>query len=55
MHYLIEMKTLIYATSIAISFAVTAPLYFNNANVAGGNLPNSVKPLALSLTAIKDL
>jgi hypothetical protein len=55
MHYFIEMKTLICATFIAISFAVTAPFYFNDANVAGGGLLNSVKPLALSLTAIKDL
>jgi hypothetical protein len=55
MHYLIEMKTLICATSIAISFAVAAPLYSNNANIAGGGLLNSVKPLALSSAAIKDL
>jgi hypothetical protein len=55
MHYLIEMKTLICATSIAISFAVAAPLCFNDANVASSSLPNSVKPLALSLTTVKDL
>jgi hypothetical protein len=55
MHYLIEMKTFICATSIAISFAVAAPFYSNNANVAGSSLLNSVKLLALSLTAIKDL
>jgi hypothetical protein len=55
MHYFIKIKTFIYATFIAISFAVTAPLCFNNVNIAGSSLLNSVKLLALSLTAIKDL
>jgi hypothetical protein len=49
------MKTLICATSIAISFAVTAPLYSNNANIASSGLLNSVRPLALSSATVKDL
>jgi hypothetical protein len=49
------MKTLICATSIIISFTVTASLYSNNANIASSSLLNNVKLLALSLTTIKDL
>jgi hypothetical protein len=38
-----------------MGFAVAAPLCSDDANVAGGGLPNSVRPLALSSAAVKDL
>jgi hypothetical protein len=55
MYYFMKIKTVVYVTLIAISFTATAPLCSEDVKTAGGGLPNSFRPLVLSLAAIKGL
>jgi hypothetical protein len=55
MHSFADMKALICVSSIAIGLAAAAPLCSNVINIAGGGLPNSGRPLLLSLAGVKDL
>ena len=50
-----KIKTIIYATLIAISLTATTPLYLEDIKIIGGGLLNSIRLLILSLATIKVL